>query len=53
MPKSTWAVPDSRKLTFDEPLTKLHVRVVNGTVNVVGTEESSARLEIPRSRDHR
>ncbi|MFD7163236.1 DUF4097 family beta strand repeat-containing protein [Streptomyces violascens] len=49
MSESTWAVPDSRKLTFDEadgPVTKLQVRIVNGTVNVVGTEESSARLEI-------
>ncbi|WP_328309706.1 DUF4097 family beta strand repeat-containing protein [Streptomyces sp. NBC_00442] len=46
MPESTWAVRESQKLTFDEPLTKVHVRVVNGTVNVVGTEESSARLEI-------
>ncbi|MGW2864975.1 DUF4097 family beta strand repeat-containing protein [Streptomyces sp. SDr-06] len=49
MSESTWAVPDSRKLTFDdadEPVTKLQVRVVNGTVNVVGTEESSARLEV-------
>ncbi|MFI6471954.1 DUF4097 family beta strand repeat-containing protein [Streptomyces sp. NPDC050516] len=49
MSESTWTVPDSRKLTFDEvdePVTKLHVRIVNGTVNVVGTEESSARLEI-------
>ncbi|MCX5385620.1 DUF4097 family beta strand repeat-containing protein [Streptomyces sp. NBC_00083] len=46
MPESTWTVRESQKLTFDEPLTKLHVRVVNGTVNVVGTEESSSRLEI-------
>ncbi|MFE4860122.1 DUF4097 domain-containing protein [Streptomyces sp. NPDC056670] len=49
MSESTWAVPDSRKLTFDAtdgPVTKVQVRIVNGTVNVVGTEESSARLEI-------
>ncbi|MEU6053730.1 DUF4097 family beta strand repeat-containing protein [Streptomyces xanthochromogenes] len=50
MSESTWAVADSRKLTFDAsdgaPVTKVQVRIVNGTVNVVGTEESSARLEI-------
>ncbi|MEU8967202.1 DUF4097 family beta strand repeat-containing protein [Streptomyces sp. NPDC048491] len=51
MSESTWAVPDSRKLTFDAsdaagPVTKVQVRIVNGTVNVVGTEESSARLEV-------
>ncbi|MER0448225.1 DUF4097 family beta strand repeat-containing protein [Streptomyces sp. Edi4] len=46
MSKSTWSVPESQKLTFDEPVTRVQVRVVNGTVNVVGTEESSSRLEI-------
>ncbi|MFG2722761.1 DUF4097 domain-containing protein [Streptomyces sp. NPDC048416] len=46
MSESTWAVPESRTFTFDEPVTKVQVRVVNGTVNVVGTEESSSRLEI-------
>jgi hypothetical protein len=34
------------KLTFDDPVTTLHVRVVNGTVNVVGTDEGSPRLEV-------
>lgn len=43
---SVWSVAEPRKLTFDEPVTALRVRVVNGTVNVVGTEESSARLEV-------
>ncbi|MCT9090900.1 DUF4097 family beta strand repeat-containing protein [Streptomyces sp. ASQP_92] len=61
MSESTWTVPEPRKLTFDGhdeqggdggdgghggPVTKLQVRIVNGTVNVVGTEESSARLEV-------
>ncbi|HET7718478.1 MAG TPA: DUF4097 family beta strand repeat-containing protein [Acidimicrobiales bacterium] len=43
---SEWSVAEPRKLTFDEPVTALQVRVVNGTVNVVGTDESSARLEV-------
>ncbi|MFD9421113.1 MULTISPECIES: DUF4097 family beta strand repeat-containing protein [unclassified Streptomyces] len=46
MPVSTWAIAESQKLTFDDPVTALQVRIVNGTVNVVGTEEQSARLEI-------
>ena len=33
--------PSRRKLTFDEPVTALRVRIVNGTVNVVGTDEGS------------
>ncbi|MGW4085654.1 DUF4097 family beta strand repeat-containing protein [Streptomyces sp. NPDC004822] len=41
-----WSVTEPRKLTFEEPVRDLHVRVVNGTVNVVGTEEGSARLEV-------
>ncbi|WP_338700376.1 DUF4097 family beta strand repeat-containing protein [Streptomyces sp. Q6] len=41
-----WSVAEPQKLAFDEPVTALHVRIVNGTVNVVGTDESSARLEI-------
>ncbi|MGY0018615.1 DUF4097 family beta strand repeat-containing protein [Streptomyces sp. YJ-C3] len=41
-----WSVAEPRKLAFDEPVTALHVRIVNGTVNVVGTDESSARLEV-------
>ncbi|WP_217182260.1 DUF4097 family beta strand repeat-containing protein [Streptomyces sp. AC495_CC817] len=43
---SEWSVAEPRKLTFDEPVTALHVRVVNGTVNVMGTDEGSARLEV-------
>ncbi|GAA4900954.1 DUF4097 domain-containing protein [Streptomyces coeruleoprunus] len=41
-----WSVTEPRKLTFDDPVTALCVRVVNGTVNVVGTEEGPARLEV-------
>ncbi|MFD3576739.1 DUF4097 domain-containing protein [Streptomyces sp. NPDC058644] len=43
---SEWSVAEPQKLTFDAPVTTLHVRVVNGTVNVVGTDEVSARLEV-------
>ena len=43
---SEWSVAEPRKLTFDEPVTALHVRVVDGTVNVMGTDEGSARLEV-------
>jgi hypothetical protein len=46
MAESTWEVAEPKKLTFDEPVTALNVRIVNGTVNVVGTDEGSARLEI-------
>lgn len=46
MPVSTWAIAEPQKLTFDEPVTALSVRIVNGTVNVVGTEEPTARLEV-------
>ncbi|MGN5637390.1 DUF4097 family beta strand repeat-containing protein [Streptomyces sp. AC154] len=46
MPVSTWAIAEPQKLTFDEPVTALNVRIVNGTVNVVGTDEPTARLEV-------
>ena len=41
-----WQVTAPRKLTFDTPVTALHVRIVNGTVNVVGTDQGSARMEV-------
>lgn len=43
---SEWFVKEPGKLTFDEPVTRLHVRIVDGTVNVVGTDDGSARLEV-------
>ncbi|MFF4227849.1 DUF4097 domain-containing protein [Streptomyces sp. NPDC001820] len=46
MAESTWEVSEPKKLTFDDPVTALNVRIVNGTVNVVGTDNGSARLEI-------
>ncbi|POG48098.1 hypothetical protein BV881_08250 [Streptomyces sp. ZL-24] len=44
MSKRTVAEP--QKLAFDDPVTALQVRVVGGTVNVVGTDEPGARLEV-------
>lgn len=43
---SEWSVAEPKKLTFDDPVTELHVRLVNGTVNVVGVDEGSTRLEV-------
>ncbi|MFB8773407.1 DUF4097 family beta strand repeat-containing protein [Streptomyces broussonetiae] len=43
---SEWSVAEPSKLTFDAPVSELQVRIVNGTVNVVGTEEGTARLEV-------
>jgi hypothetical protein len=43
---SQWSVTEPGRLTFDAPVTTLQVRVVNGTVNVVGTDEATARLEV-------
>ncbi|CAL9526422.1 hypothetical protein SUDANB58_03952 [Streptomyces sp. enrichment culture] len=45
---SEWSVAEPRRLAFTEPVSELRVRVVGGTVNVVGTEEGSARLEVSR-----
>ncbi|MEU6759023.1 hypothetical protein [Streptomyces sp. NPDC046685] len=44
--QSTWQVAGPQKLTFEEPLTELRVRVVSGTVNVVAAEDGPARLEV-------
>jgi Putative adhesin len=41
-----WTIAEPRKLTFDGRTDKLQVRIVGGTVNVVGTDEGSARLEV-------
>ncbi|MGW3420167.1 DUF4097 family beta strand repeat-containing protein [Streptomyces phaeochromogenes] len=43
---SEWSVTEPGKLTFDEPVSALHVRIANGTVNVVGVDEGSTRLEV-------
>ncbi|MEU6482984.1 DUF4097 family beta strand repeat-containing protein [Streptomyces sp. NPDC046887] len=41
-----WSVSEPVRLTFDDPVTQLRVRVVDGAVNVVGVEEGPARLEV-------
>ncbi|GAA1916138.1 DUF4097 family beta strand repeat-containing protein [Streptantibioticus ferralitis] len=46
MSAQAWTVPEPEKINFDGSVTALHVRIVGGTVNVVGTDESSARLEV-------
>ncbi|MEU9040037.1 DUF4097 family beta strand repeat-containing protein [Streptomyces sp. NPDC048352] len=42
----TWSVAAPQKLTFEQPVHDLRVRVVGGTVNVVAAEEGPARLEV-------
>ncbi|MFJ8887219.1 DUF4097 family beta strand repeat-containing protein [Streptomyces sp. NPDC102402] len=46
MPETTWTVAEPLRLAFDEPVTALNVRLVDGTINVVGTDEPAARLEV-------
>ncbi|MCX5145469.1 DUF4097 domain-containing protein [Streptomyces sp. NBC_00320] len=43
--QKTWSVAEPQKLTFEEPVTELRVRLVGGTVNVVA-DEGPARLEV-------
>ncbi|WP_432035827.1 DUF4097 family beta strand repeat-containing protein [Streptomyces cucumeris] len=43
---SEWSISEPEKLTFDGPVSALDVRVVGGTVNVVGTDSGPARLEL-------
>ncbi|MEU6593184.1 DUF4097 family beta strand repeat-containing protein [Streptomyces sp. NPDC046881] len=43
---SEWSVTEPQKLTFDTPVRDLQVRIVNGTVNVVGTDDPAPRLEV-------
>ncbi|MFF4221619.1 DUF4097 domain-containing protein [Streptomyces abikoensis] len=44
--RSQWSLAAPQKLTFEEPVTALAVRVVGGTVNVVGTDSGPAGLEL-------
>ncbi|MEU8822743.1 DUF4097 family beta strand repeat-containing protein [Streptomyces sp. NPDC048636] len=44
--RSEWSISEPEKLTFDGPVSALNVRVVGGTVNVVGTDSGPARLEL-------
>ncbi|MFB7941186.1 DUF4097 family beta strand repeat-containing protein [Streptomyces sp. NPDC004779] len=41
-----WSVTEPVKLAPADPVTRLRIRVVGGAVNVVGTDESTARVEI-------
>ncbi|OSP43378.1 hypothetical protein B7767_10465 [Streptomyces sp. 13-12-16] len=41
-----WSVAEPTKLTFDTPVSNLHVRIVNGTVNIVGTDDPTAHLQV-------
>ncbi|WP_031014278.1 DUF4097 family beta strand repeat-containing protein [Streptomyces sp. NRRL F-5727] len=41
-----WSVTEPVKLVPDGPVTRLRIRVVGGAVNVVGTDESTARVEV-------
>ncbi|MGP3926617.1 DUF4097 family beta strand repeat-containing protein [Streptomyces sp. 8N616] len=41
-----WSVSEPRTLDLEEPVKHLSVRIVNGAVNVVGTDEDTARLEV-------
>ncbi|MFE6850584.1 DUF4097 domain-containing protein [Streptomyces sp. NPDC057674] len=41
-----WSVTEPTKLAPADPVTRLRVRIVNGAVNVVGTDEGSARVEV-------
>ncbi|GAA2602724.1 DUF4097 family beta strand repeat-containing protein [Streptomyces axinellae] len=44
----SWKISEPRQIDFDEPVEELHIRVVNGTVNVVGSDEPNTRVEISR-----
>ncbi|MFG2328963.1 DUF4097 domain-containing protein [Streptomyces sp. NPDC048604] len=41
-----WSVAEPGELTPAEPVRHLKIRIVNGAVNVVGTDEAAARVEI-------
>ncbi|MEZ3177790.1 hypothetical protein KYY02_03390 [Streptomyces pimonensis] len=41
-----WSVAEPTKLTFDTPVSDLHVRIVNGAVNIVGLDEGPAHLQV-------
>ncbi|MFE2306584.1 DUF4097 domain-containing protein [Streptomyces sp. NPDC059411] len=44
--QKTWSVAEPQKLTFEEPVAEVRVRMVGGTVNVVAADEGPARLEV-------
>lgn len=42
---ASWQISAPRRLDFERPIREVTVRLINGTVNVVGTAEPTARLE--------
>ncbi|RSS80445.1 DUF4097 family beta strand repeat-containing protein [Streptomyces sp. WAC06614] len=50
--QSVWSVDSPRKLSFEEPVAELRIRIVGGTVNVVASEEGPARLEVTETDGH-
>ncbi|GAA0374532.1 DUF4097 family beta strand repeat-containing protein [Streptomyces blastmyceticus] len=44
--QSKWSLSTPQKVTFEEPVTALAVRIIGGTVNVVGDATGPARLEL-------
>ncbi|OMI40163.1 DUF4097 family beta strand repeat-containing protein [Streptomyces sparsogenes] len=44
--RSQWSLTEPQKLAFGDPVSHVQVRVVGGTVNVVGTATGPARLEL-------
>lgn len=44
--ESAWSVPDPRVLTFQPGIDELQLRLAHGAVNIVGTDEPTARVEV-------
>ncbi|UNS98940.1 DUF4097 domain-containing protein [Streptomyces tubbatahanensis] len=42
----SWQITEPWRIDFEDPVTELDVRVVGGTVNVVGTQETATRVEV-------
>ncbi|WP_070194714.1 DUF4097 family beta strand repeat-containing protein [Streptomyces oceani] len=46
MPDCSWEIPQPRTLEVEDPVGELDVRLVNGAVNVVGTDQPTVRIEV-------
>ncbi|QPP06640.1 hypothetical protein G4Z16_09770 [Streptomyces bathyalis] len=44
--RSSWSISEPQTLQIDDPVESLQVRIVGGSVNVVGTGEPGARVEV-------
>lgn len=44
--RSSWSISEPQTLHLDDPVESLQVRIVGGSVNVVGTGEPGARVEV-------